>query len=160
MMKTRMLCVALCVVVGSLLQAQERRGGGPPYNPADEVTVSGTVVNVETFTPPDNIARALLNITVEGKPLIIILGPQEWFASQRFSFEKGASVAVTGLTGSRLDSKPAMLPRAVKVGTRTLTIRNAKGVAMWEVGGSADAVVHPTQPAEGRPSTRPAPQPR
>lgn len=130
----RVFVSCLCLVVGSLLHAQERRAGGPPYNPADEVTVSGTVVNVDTFTPPDNVARAVLNITVDGKPLAILVGPQEWFAAQRFSFEKGAAVQVTGLTGSRLNSMPAMLPRLVKVGTRTLTIRNPKGVPMWEGG--------------------------
>lgn len=133
MMKSRLLCVGICLVFGWLLHAQERRGGGPPYNPADEVTVSGTVVSVETFTPPDGMARSVLNLAVEGKPVAILLGPQEWFASQRFSFEKGASVQVTGLTGSRLNSMPAMLPRVVKVGIRTLTIRNAKGEPMWEV---------------------------
>lgn len=135
MMKSRVLCACVCViVVGSWLHAQERRGGGPPYVLADEVTVTGTVVGVETFTPPDGVPRAALNITAEGKPLAILLGPQEWFATQRFTFEKGASVQVTGLTGSRLNSMPAMLPRLVKVGTRTLTIRNAKGEPMWEGG--------------------------
>jgi hypothetical protein len=130
----RLFVSCLCLVVGSLVHAQERRAGGPPYNPAEEVTVSGIVVSVETFTPPDNVARGILNVTVDGKPLVILLGPQEWFAAQRFSFEKGASVQVTGLTGSRMDSKPAMMPRLVKVGTRTLTIRNAKGEPMWEGG--------------------------
>lgn len=130
----RVFICCLCVVAGSLLHAQERRAGGPPYNVANEVTVSGTVVGVETFTPPDGVARGVLNLTVEGKPLAILLGPQEWFAAQRFSVEKGASVQVTGLTGARLNSMPAMTPRVVKVGTRTLTIRNEKGVPMWEGG--------------------------
>jgi hypothetical protein len=158
MKKTRVLCIGICLVLGSFAHAQERRAGGPPYNPADEVTVSGTVVSVETFTPPDGQPRGVLNITVEGKPLAILLGPQEWFAAQRFTFEKGATVAVTGLTGSRLNSMPAMLPRMVKAGTRTLTIRNAKGVPMWEVGEIAAAVVHPVPPPEARPSTPRAPQ--
>lgn len=160
MLKSRLMCLCICLVLGSLLHAQERRGGGPPYDLAGEVTVSGTVVGVDTFTPPDGMARAVLNITVEGKPLAILVGPQEWFTSQRFAFEKGATVQVTGLTGSRINSAPAMLPRLVKAGTRTLTIRNVKGVPMWEGGESADAAAHPAPLVEARPSLRPAPQPR
>lgn len=137
MMKMRVMSVCLCLVFGSWLHAQERRAAGPPYNPEEEVTVAGVVVGVENFTLPDGVVHVALNITVEGKPLAVMLGPQQWFGTQRFTFEKDAAVQVTGLTGRRLNSRPAMLPRVVKVGTRTLTIRNPKGIPMWE-GGLSD----------------------
>lgn len=163
MSMSRVLSVCLCVVLGISLSAQERRASGPPYDPSGEVTVSGVADGIETFAVPDGQVISLLNVTVEGKPLVIILGPQRWFSEQRFSVEKGTAVQVTGLTGRRVNSKPAMLPRLVKAGSRTLTVRNEKGLPVWEAGGVAaivDATVHQAPPAAAPPSSRPFPQPR
>lgn len=124
--------LALALMVTSTLAAQERRQGGPPpYDPSREVTVSGTITNIETIEVGSD-KRRILTMTVEGAPMGVILGPDEWVGKQPVVLTKGATIQVVGLTGYRANSIPAMMPRLVKIGTKTLTLRDATGKPMWE----------------------------
>ena len=128
----RSFFLALALMVTSTLGAQERREGGPPpYDPSKEVTVSGTVTGTETIEVPDG-TRVILMLTVNAAPLGVILGPEAWVLKQGVAFTKGATVQVVGLTGYRYNSSPAMQPRTVKVGAKTLTLRDATGKPLWE----------------------------
>jgi hypothetical protein len=134
MVKTRNVAAlfALALMLTTCLGAQERRSGGPPpYDVASEVTVSGTV---ETFEAGPGIKRVILTLTVDNAPLAVILGPDVWVEKQGFTFTKGATAQVVGLTGFRANSNPAMMPRLVKVGSKTLTLRDATGKPLWDGG--------------------------
>ena len=123
--------LALALMVTSTLAAQERRQGGPPpYDPSKEVTVSGTVTNIETIEVGSD-KRRIMTLTVDGALLGVILGPDAWVGKQGVVFTKGATVQVIGLTGYRAGGNPAMMPRLVKVGTKTLTLRDATGKPLW-----------------------------
>jgi hypothetical protein len=124
--------LALAFLTASSLGAQERRQGGPaPYDPLKEVTVSGVVKSMESVEVPDG-KRSILVLTVNDEPLGIILGPETWVQKQGVTFAPGASVQVVGLTGYRFNGGSAMMPRTVKVGTKTLKLRDETGKPMWE----------------------------
>lgn len=123
--------LALALMLASTLTAQERRQGGPPpYDPSKEVTVSGVVTGTETIEVGSD-KRRILMVTVEGTPMGVILGPDTWVEKQGIAFAKGNTVQVIGLTGYRYDGNPAMMPRMVKVGSKTLTLRDASGKPLW-----------------------------
>jgi hypothetical protein len=129
----RSFFVALALLVTSTLGAQERRQGGPPpYDPTKEVTVSGTVTGTETIEIRGETTNAVLLLTVDGAPMGIILGPAAWVQKQGVTFAAGATVQVVGLTGYKFNGGSAMMPRTVKAGARTLTLRDATGKPAWE----------------------------
>ncbi len=123
----------LALIMTTCLGAQERRQGGPPpYDVSSEVTVSGTVVGVETLEVGPGVKRVILTLTVDNAPLAVILGPDVWVEKQGVTFTKGATAQVVGLTGFRANSNPAMMPRTVKVASKTLTLRDATGKPLWD----------------------------
>ena len=123
---------ALALTMTTCLGAQERRQGGPsPYDPSKEVTVSGVVKGMEAIEVADG-KRAILVLTVNNESLGIILGPEPWVQKQGVAFAAGASVQVVGLTGYRYNGGSAMMPRTVKVGSKTLTLRDTSGKPLWE----------------------------
>lgn len=134
MMKRLVMSVAMAVMVLTIGgSAQERRQGGPPpYNFANETTVSGVAVEVTEITPPSGAPQAILMMTVDNAQMGVFLGPAEWFNRQNFRVGAGAKVEVVGLTGARFNGNPAVMPRTVKVGTRVLEVRDAKGIPAWE----------------------------
>lgn len=138
MLKTRNAAAILALVlivafgVSSSVWAQERRQGGPPpYDPSKEVTVSGVVKGMETIEVPDG-KRSILVLTVNNENLGVLLGPETWFEKQGVRFAPGATVEVVGLTGYRYNGGSAMMPRTVKVGTKTLKLRDDAGKPLWE----------------------------
>ena len=134
MVKTRNAAtlLVLALMLTTCLGAQERRSGGPPpYDPSQEVTVSGVVQGMETVEV-SNGRRSILVLTVNNEPLGILLGPEPWVQKQGVAFAAGASVQVVGLTGYRYPGGSAMMPRTVKVGSKTLTLRDATGKPLWD----------------------------
>jgi hypothetical protein len=133
MMKTRNAAslLALALMLTTCLGAQERRQGGPPpYDPSKEVTVSGVVKGMESIQVPDGM-RSILVLTVNNEPLGILLGPEAWVQKQGVTFAAGATVQVVGLTGYRYNGGSAMMPRTVKVGAKTLTLRDETGKPLF-----------------------------
>jgi hypothetical protein len=124
--------IALALMMTTCLDAQERRqGGAPPYDPSKEVTVSGSVIDTETIEVGSD-KRRILMVTIDGAPTGIILGPDAWVEKQGVVFAKGATVQVVGLTGYKYDGHPALMPRTVKGGNKTLTLRDETGKPLWE----------------------------
>jgi hypothetical protein len=133
MVKTRNVAslLALALMLTTCLGAQERRSGGPPpYDLTSEVTVTGVVKGTETIEVPDG-KRSILVLTVNNEQLGIILGPETWVQKQGVTFAPGASVQVVGLTGYRYQGGPAMMPRTVKAGSKTLTLRDETGKPLF-----------------------------
>lgn len=131
------VCVtAMLVLVAAGLGAQERRqagGGGGQYNMANEKVVSAKVVGVQTAEPAPGQTIAFLAVTVDGKPLRIFLAPPDWMEKQKFDFTPGAAAEITGVLGYRLNGD-AMMPRKIKIGAKTLTLRDGEGKPLWDAG--------------------------
>ena len=131
----RVSAVAIfALVVSTSVIAQERRaaGGPPPYNLAKETTVTGTVIGTEVIDPGDRPPMTVLMMTVNKTEFGVFLGPNEWVTKQNFAFTKGASVQVTGMTGFKYKGLDAVTARIVKVGAKSLVLRDDTGKAKWE----------------------------
>jgi len=128
--------VVCALLLSAATAAQMRRqpgtSGPPPYDLKAEVTVTGTVVGTETLTPPDRPELTMLLLTVKGEKVGVFVGPTEWVVKQRFDFTKGAEAQVLANTGFRYPGGPAIQPRTIKIGKRTLTVRDANGAPLWE----------------------------
>ena len=126
-------CVlAMWLVAAGSLGAQERRqsGGGGGYNLANEKTVSAKVIGVQTDEPAPGETIAFLAVTVDGKPLRIFLAPPAWMEKQQFTFTPGATAEITGVLGYRLNGD-AMMPRKIKIGSKSLTLRDKTGKPLF-----------------------------
>ena len=129
---SRVLPILMLLTVSVAGQEMRRQGGPPPYNPKAEVTVNGTVIGTETITPPDRPEQTILLLTVDNAKLAVFVGPTDWVTKQKFEFTKGAAAQVVGNTGFVYRGTEAIQPRTVKVGTRTLQVRDASGKPSWE----------------------------
>ena len=129
---SRVLPILMLLTVSVAGQEMRRQGGPPPYNPKAEVTVNGTVIGTETITPPDRPEQTILLLTVDNAKLAVVVGPTDWVTKQKFEFAKGAAAQVVGNKGFVYRGTEAVQPRTVKVGTRTLEVRDASGKPAWE----------------------------
>ena len=129
-------CVmAMFVAAVGSLGAQERRqgaGAGGGYNLSNEKTVTAKVIGVQTDEPAPGETVAFLLVTVSGEELRIFLAPPAWMEKQQFAFTPGSTAEITGVLGYRLNGD-AMMPRKIKIGAKTLTLRDAEGKPLWAV---------------------------
>jgi hypothetical protein len=132
------LALALALALSAAASAQERRQGGgngsglPPYNLSTEVTVSGKVASTETAPTMSGGEMATVTVTVDGGPIHVLLAPPDFIKKQAFAIAANAPIQITGMPGLRLNGEPAMIARTLKIGTRTMTLRDATGKPAWE----------------------------
>jgi hypothetical protein len=119
-----------------LAYAQRGPGAGQRarlYNPANETTVKGTVLEVETFTGRRGWNGTHLTLKTEDKSIDVHLGPAAFLKEKGFSFTKGDQIEVTGAK-SQFGGSEAMIAREVKKDGKTLVLRNAQGIPEWAGG--------------------------
>lgn len=133
-------CTLLLLAATSLLLVAQQSGGSRQsrgqyrYNPATEVTVTGTVEEVQEHAHP-GLARLGLHLTVkaaEGK-FDVHLGPASFVKKEGMTLAKGDVITVTG-SKIPYEGAEAVLAREVKKGEKTLVLRNAKGIPLWSGG--------------------------
>jgi hypothetical protein len=125
--------MSLAAVAGTGAQ-QARQAGPPKWEPADEQTIKATIQDIRTVPGGPRGEMVYLTITRENAPFHIILGPESWVKKQSFTLAKGAAMEVVGMPGSHVNGEPAMRARTIKIGSKTLTVRNAEGTGLWEAG--------------------------
>ncbi len=124
------IAIAVLVLgVGAIALAQGGRGMHN-YNPNTEVTVKGTVDDVQQHVGSRRRSGTHLVLTAESGNLPVHVGPAAYIAGQQFSFAKGEQVEVVGSKVS-LDGGEAIIAREIKKDGRTLVLRNAQGVPEW-----------------------------
>jgi hypothetical protein len=113
-----------------------RSGGGnglPPYNVAKETKIAGEVTGTETSQMPSGAAFLVLNLSVDRKPLHVLLAPDGWAKEKGIAFAAGTKVEATGIAdGMHFKGDPAMMARQIKVGAKTIALRSADGTPEWE----------------------------
>jgi|SRR5579871_6377209 len=124
------------VVAGALLLSwnvvaqEQRQAGPPPYDVSHEKIVKAKVVGTDVIEPAPGRQMMYLKVTVDGKPVNVIMAPPDWIKKQNFVFTAGAAADVTGIAGYRLNGE-AIMARKIVIGGKTLTLRSDDGKALW-----------------------------
>lgn len=118
------------------------------YDPSTEVTVKGTVEEVQGASNPMSQGGMMsqggtmgskkgmgrmgthLMLKTQDGTLTVIVGPSRFIADKGFSFAKDDQIEVTG-SKLKYQGKDEILAREIKKGDKLLTLRNAQGVPEW-----------------------------
>ena len=103
------------------------------YNPATETTVKGTVEEVKTFSGRGAWNGTHLTLKTKSGAFDVHLGPSAYIAKEGFKFAKGDQIEVTG-SKVKYQGHDAIIAREVKMGGKTLTLRDAQGFPAWAGG--------------------------
>jgi len=131
--------VLALIAVGALLggvtlsaEPQGRSGmqSPPMYNVATEVTLTGTITEVQTMAGPAGQGGVHLMLKTSTETSRVNLGPSWFLTQEKYTFAKGDAVTVTG-SRVKLDTGDAVIAREIKKGAQTMTVRDAKGFPKW-----------------------------
>jgi sporulation protein YlmC with PRC-barrel domain len=118
----------------------EPRGGGwgmdTPYSrlydPAEEQTISGQVVRIETSAPMPGMVPGVQMLVQadDGKSTRVQVGPVWYLERQDLDMKENIHVQVTGAR-AEMDGQPVLMAREVQFDGQILTLRDAQGTPMW-----------------------------
>lgn len=129
---TSVVAVMLLLVVG-LAYAQRRKQQMhrmPHYDTTTEVTLRGTIVEIESHKGRMGWAGTHLVVSFETETLNVHLGPSSYLAQQGFSFAAGEQIEVTG-SRTKLEGSDVLIAREVRKEGKVLTLRNSDGIPAW-----------------------------
>jgi DNA/RNA endonuclease YhcR with UshA esterase domain len=121
----------LAVSVAALAQ-----GSGPQrrrYDPKTEITVKGTVEDVQQYTGRGGRTGLHLILKTESSTLDVHVGPSAYISQQQFSFAKGDSIEVVG-SKTTIRGTEALIARQITKDGKTLVLRDAQGIPQWARG--------------------------
>ncbi len=133
------LVVALLATALALAQAGPKSGGGGRlYDPATEVTLKGTVEDVQQHPGYGMGTGTHLMLKTAGGTLDVHVGPSDFVSNNGFTFAKGDQLEITG-SKVKLNNTDVLLAREIKKDGKVLTLRNPQGIPQWSRGGRAGA---------------------
>ncbi len=104
------------------------------FNPSAVETIHGTVQRVDTFrlegTPIQGTSLQIL--TDDGRTMIVHAGPHPYLERQNISFHPGDKVTITG-SPANWNGRDIVLASQIKVGDKTLMLRDEQGKPQWNV---------------------------
>jgi hypothetical protein len=132
---------ALAIVLGTsaVAVAQNPQGqggrlgrhGGGNYDPATEITFTGTVDEVRNTGARASQPGGLhLMVRTDAGLQEVHLGPASYVSSKGFVVAKGDTVTVTG-SKMTIDAQQVTIAREVKKGDQVLTLRDQHGIPLW-----------------------------
>ena len=128
------LFAAGALLGGATLSASPQGGRGmqspPMYNVATEVTLTGTINEIQTMTGPAGQGGVHLMLKTSTETIRVNLGPSWFLTQEKYAFAKGEAVTVTG-SRVKMDASEVVIAREIKKGTQTMTFRDAKGFPKW-----------------------------
>jgi hypothetical protein len=107
--------------------------GMSKYDPKTEVTVKGTIEDVQQQTGKGGWSGTHLILKTDTATFDVHLGPSSYIARQKFTFAKGDTIEVVG-SKVMIADKEALLAREITKDGKTLVLRNAQGVPQWSRG--------------------------
>jgi hypothetical protein len=128
--KSLVLGVAVLGLSTAAVAQHGMHGGQVHYNPATEVTLSGTVDEVKHMTQGKGQGGLHLILNTQPGPMEVILGPAGFVSSRNFTFAKGDALTVTG-SKMTMNATEVLVAREVKRGDEVLTLRDTKGFPLW-----------------------------
>lgn len=129
---------ALVIAAASIAWAQAPGKGQPGarmYNVQTEMTITGTVDNVEVIPASDSRGRrglggTHLTVKTEKEMLAVHVGPTAYLTEQGVVLTKGDSVEIIG-SRVTIDDEPVVIARQIKKGDHVWTLRDTSGRPMW-----------------------------
>ena len=125
------LSALLLATVTASLWAQGGAGRSMPrYDPKTEVTVTGTLEDVQLHPGHHAGTGTHLILRTNSGTMEVHVGPTAYIEKQQFSFTKGDQVEVVG-SRVKIDGSDALLARQISRGGKTLSLRDQTGVPLW-----------------------------
>jgi hypothetical protein len=136
---------ALILLMGFTVTAQMNGGrgqarmmGGPLYNTGTEVTITGTVDEVQqlngtagqTWSCPRGWTGTHLMLKTDTGALAVHVGPSAYLASKNFSIAKGDKLTILG-SRVQYQGSDFLVAKEITKGNEVLTLRNSAGFPMW-----------------------------
>ena len=125
------MATGLCALTMTLALAQPRQGSRL-YDPSKEVTVSGTIEDVQQI-PHGRMTGIHVLLKTASEKVDVRLGPSFFICNQGFSFAKGDEVEVLGAK-AKVGGSDVVIAREVTKGGKKLTLRDASGRPLWARG--------------------------
>jgi sporulation protein YlmC with PRC-barrel domain len=98
---------------------------GEAFNPKTMDTVTGKILKIQYYE-----GIRLMIYTDAKKPVLVALGPPEYFESQRKILKPGNRVTVTG-SKVIIDNTPFMIAAKIREGNEELQVRDKVGHPVW-----------------------------
>lgn len=132
---TRIIYVLTATIVAGLgfVAAAQGPRGMRNYDPKTEMTVKGTVQNVQEQAGKGGQMGTHLILKTDSGTLPVHVGPSVYIANKHFSFVKGDQIEVLG-SKVALDGTETLLAREITKDGKRLILRNSQGVPEWAGG--------------------------
>lgn len=125
----------------SLAQRGIDRGAqDPAYDPKTEITLTGTVSEIQQMTPQapppgrgpmmSGMGGVHLTLTTKDGFKDVRLGPSAYLVEKNFTIHKGDTLEITGSL-VKMGGAEAVIAREVKKGSETLVLRDKNGMPLW-----------------------------
>ena len=136
-------------------RGQGRMMGGPFYNTGTEVTLNGTVDEVQqitgtgatgqTWSCPRSWTGTHLMLKTDTGMLAVHVGPSAYLANKNFSIAKGDKLTILG-SKVQYQGSDFLIAKEITKGNEVLTLRNSAGFPLWS-GFRMDSTPLPTTPS-------------
>jgi hypothetical protein len=108
--------------------------GDSTYNPATEITLTGTIEEVKTAPSPGRGGGGLhVLLLTEAGVSQVHLGPASFVSAKNVNLEKGDALTVVG-SKITMQGEEIVIAREIRKGDQVLTLRDAKGLPLWSRG--------------------------
>jgi len=130
---SRLMGVPVLLALIAMTAVAQGGYGGRIYDPKSEVTVKGTVQDVQQQTGKKGWSGTHLTVNTDAGTFDVRVGPSSYIAQKQFSFAKGDEIEVVG-SKVTISGEEALLAREITKDGKTLLLRNAQGVPEWSGG--------------------------
>jgi len=100
------------------------------YDPAAEVTVSGTILHLVSFAAPDGAVGVHFDLKTPAGLVNVHVAPAMFIGQQNFWFFADNEVQIVGVKAF-MDGNKSFIARSVTKEGKTLTLRGADGKPAW-----------------------------
>lgn len=122
-------------------RAIDRGAQDPAYDPKTEITLTGTVSEIQQMTMPQapppgrgpmmsGMGGVHLTLTTKDGSKDVRLGPSAYLVEKSFTIHKGDTLEITGSL-VKMGGAEAVIAREVKKGSETLVLRDKNGMPLW-----------------------------
>lgn len=135
MKRMQEMVVAMVVLGLGLVAFAQGPGAGRKYDPKTEVTVKGTIEDVQEHAGKGGGTGVHLVVKTDAGTLPVHVGPSAYIAKKQFSFAKGDVVEILG-SKVPIGGEETLLAREITKAGKTLVLRNAQGIPEWAGAGA------------------------